>query len=83
MSIAAMRNMRYSVALHVTGGLLMNVQWSNLTSSQQEALRYFSTGQRNQVHRETEEQLRNLGLAEQDGIGAKISKIGLQLLSGH
>jgi hypothetical protein len=81
--MAAMRNVGYCVALHATGGMLMNVQWSNLTSSQQEALRYFSTGQRSQVQRKTEEQLRNLGLAERDGIGAKISKIGFHLLSGH
>ena len=58
----------------------MNVQWDVLTPNQQEALRYFSTGQCHQVRRETEEQLRKLGLAERDGVGAKISKIGLHLL---
>jgi hypothetical protein len=61
----------------------MNVQWDNLTSHQQQALRHFSAGQQTQVHREIEEQLRNLGLAEQDGRSAKISKIGLHLLTGH
>ena len=61
----------------------MNVQWSDLTLSQQQALRYFSAGQQTQVHRETEEQLRNLGLAERDGSTAKITKIGLHLLTDH
>jgi hypothetical protein len=61
----------------------MNVQWRDLTSDQQHALRCFSTGQQTQIRRETEEQLRNLGLAERDGITARISKIGLHLLIGH
>ncbi len=61
----------------------MNVEWNVLTYNQQEALRHFSSGQRHQVRRETEEQLRNLGLAEHDGVGAKISKIGLHLLQSH
>ena len=61
----------------------MNVEWNVLTSNQKEALRHFSIGQRHQVRRETEEQLRNLGLAEHDGVGAKISKIGLHLLLSH
>lgn len=61
----------------------MNVQWSNLTASQQQALRCFLAGQQTQVHRETEEQLRNLGLAERDGSTARISKIGLHLLTDH
>ncbi len=61
----------------------MNVEWNVLTANQQEALRYFSTGQRQQVRRETEEQLRNLGLADWDGVSAKISKIGLNLLLSH
>lgn len=59
----------------------MNVQWSSLTLSQQQALRFISAGLQTQVHRETEEQLRNLGLAERDGSRATISKIGLHLLS--
>lgn len=61
----------------------MNVQWNDLTTNQQQALRYISTGQQTQIQRETEEQLRNLGLAERDGTSAKISKIGLYLLTGH
>ena len=61
----------------------MNVQWDVLTPNQQEALRHFSTGQHHQIRQETEEQLRNLGLAEHDGVGAKISKIGLHLLQSH
>ena len=61
----------------------MNVEWNVLTTSQQKALRYFSIGQRHQVRRETEEQLRNLGLAERDNVSAKISKIGLHLLLNH
>ncbi len=61
----------------------MNVQWSDLTSSQQQALRYFSAGQQTRVQKETEEQLRNLGLAERDGANSKITKIGLHLLTGH
>jgi hypothetical protein len=61
----------------------MNVQWNVLTSNQQQALRYISAGRQTQVPKETEEQLRNLGLAERDGGNAKISKIGLYLLTGH
>jgi hypothetical protein len=80
--MAAMQIRRYYV-LDAQRGMLMNVEWNVLTANQQEALRYFSTGQRQQVRRETEEQLRNLGLADWDGVSAKISKIGLNLLLSH
>jgi hypothetical protein len=81
--MAAMHWRRYYVTLDASGGMPMNVQWDVLTPNQKEALRHFSIGQRHQVRRETEEQLRNLGLAERDIVGAKISKIGLHLLLNH
>ncbi|HEY8360917.1 MAG TPA: hypothetical protein VIL30_25950 [Ramlibacter sp.] len=80
--MAGMQSRGYYV-LDAQGGMLMNVEWNVRTYNQQEALRHFSSGQRHQVRRETEEQLRNLGLAEHDGVGAKISKIGLHLLQSH
>lgn len=61
----------------------MNVQWSALTLSQQQALREIFAGAQTPVHLETEEQLRNLGLAEREGNRARISQIGVHLLPGH
>jgi hypothetical protein len=58
----------------------MFVRWSDLTADQQEALALMWQGSNFGVHRETEEQLRNLGLVELDVDGSIISEVGLSIV---
>ena len=58
----------------------MFVSWSDLTADQQKALALMWQGSNFGIHRETEEQLRNLGLAESDVDGSIISEVGLSIV---